>query len=336
MRAGSSGRVIGMNEDHLQKGADIIIDICGAVEPSERVVIATDDKKKDIAEILFRACKRKGIDPVVVSMFARTNHGEEPPASYAAALQNADVIFAATHYSLFHSNARIEACNAGARWVNLPGYTKEMLTEGGLFVDFPGQRKKAERIGAYITDGSQVRITTKKGTDITFSIAGREAIVEPGISDRPGMVNSPPDIEVCIAPVEGTAQGRIVIDGSIVIDELGPVAEDVVLDVRDGMVVNITGGREAMVFKKNLESATDQMVRNIGEFGIGLNPECRICDSMLEAEGVLGTIHFGIGDNHTMGGTVEASMHTDVVIMDPTVYIDDVHVMENGAHLLID
>ena len=325
-----------MKKNSVEDGADIIIDICGAVQPNEQVVIATDSRKADIAEILFHACRRKQIDAVVISMEARTNHGEDPPAAYAAALSSADVVFAATHYSLFHSNARINACTSGARWVNLPGYTREMLKTGGLFVDFPKQREKAETIGSYITAGSQVRITTEKGTDITFSIKGREAIVEPGISDKPGMVNSPPDIEVCIAPIEATAQGTIVIDGSVVIDELGPVQEDVVLEVKDGMVVQVSGGWEAEIFRKQLEAAQDYEVRNIGEFGIGLNPECRICDSMLEAEGVLGTIHFGIGDNHTMGGTVEASMHTDVVVMDPTVYIDDILVMDKGTHLLID
>jgi leucyl aminopeptidase (aminopeptidase T) len=54
---------------------------------------------------------------------------------------------------------------------------------------------------------------------------------------------------------------------------------------------------------------------------------------MLEDEGVYGTIHFGIGDNHTMGGCVEASMHTDVVVKNPTVFIDKKMVIKSGKHI---
>jgi len=54
---------------------------------------------------------------------------------------------------------------------------------------------------------------------------------------------------------------------------------------------------------------------------------------MLEDEGVYGTIHFGIGDNHTMGGCIESSMHTDVVVKNPTVIIDKKIVIKSGKHI---
>jgi len=149
------------------------------------------------------------------------------------------------------------------------------------------------------------------------------------------MVNSPPDIEVCIAPVEGTAEGKIIIDGSIVLPGLGPIQEDVFVCVSKGSVTKIKGLQEAILFKKLLDQAKDQTVFNIGEFGIGLNPKCKMYGSMLEDEGVYGTIHFGIGDNHTMGGLVESSMHTDVVIKKPTVIIDKKVLIKNGEHVEI-
>ena len=55
---------------------------------------------------------------------------------------------------------------------------------------------------------------------------------------------------------------------------------------------------------------------------------------MLEDEGVYGTIYFGIGDNHTMGGCVESSMHTDVVVKNPTVFINEKRVIESGEIVL--
>lgn len=315
------------------KGARILVDICGVVRIGEKVVIATDTDKLQIADIIAKACIERGAEPIVISMIPRKNHGEEPSIPFAVTLREADVVFAVTSFSLFHTNARIEACKKGVRWVNLPDFSMQMLREGGLFVDFHKQRVKAEKIGQILSSGSSVRVITNKGTDIQFSIAGRDVIVESGISDKPGMVNSPPDIECSIAPLEGTAKGKIVIDGSIVLPGLGPLKEDVILRILGGSVTEIEGSEEAILFKKILKSAQEKEVYNIGEFGIGLNPKCKICGSMLEDEGVYGTIHFGIGDNHTMGGCVEASMHTDVVVKNPTVFIDEKMVIKSGKHI---
>jgi 2,5-dihydroxypyridine 5,6-dioxygenase len=321
-----------MNISREMIGAGILIDTCGVVKPGEKVVIATDQEKIDIANIIAEACLSRKIEPVIISMIPRKSHGEEPPIPYAATLKKADVVFAATSFSLFHTNARIEACKGGTRWVNLPGYSRQMLCEGGLFVDFHKQRAKAEKIGKILSEGNSVQVITDKGTDITFTIMGRDAIVESGISDKPGMVNSPPDIEVCIAPIEGTAEGKIIIDGSIVLPGLGPIQEDVFVYVSKGSVIKIEGSQEAMLFKKTLDQANEKTVFNIGEFGIGLNPKCKMYGSMLEDEGVYGTIHFGIGDNHTMGGTIESSMHTDVIITKPTVIIDQKILIKDGEH----
>jgi len=315
------------------KGARILVDTCGVIRMGEKVVIATDKDKLQIADIIAKACIECGTEPIVISMIPRKNHGEEPPIPFAATLKEADVVFAVTSFSLFHTNARIEACKKGVRWVNLPDFSMQMLREGGLFVDFHKQSVKAEKIGQILSSGSSVRVITDKGTNIQFSIAGRDAIVESGISDKPGMVNSPPDIECSIAPLEGIAKGKIVIDGSIVLPGLGPLKEDVILRILGGSVTEIEGSEEAILFKKILKSAQEKEVYNIGEFGIGLNPKCKICGSMLEDEGVYGTIHFGIGDNHAMGGCVEASMHTDVVVKNPTVFIDKKMVIKSGKHI---
>jgi len=322
-----------MNVSKEMTGAGILIDTCGVAKPGEKVLIASDQDKISIANIIAEACVMRHIEPSILSMIPRKSHGEEPPVLYAAALKEADVVFAATSFSLFHTNARIEACKKGVRWVNLPDFSMHMLRKGGLFVDFHKQREKVEKIGKILSSGSLVQVITAKGTDIKFSIKGRDAIVESGISDKPGMVNSPPDIECCIAPLEGTAEGKIVIDGSIVLSGLGPLKKEVTLHVSKGFITEVEGAEEAELFRKLLNKAKEKEVFNIGEFGIGLNPKCKICGSMLEDEGVYGTIHFGIGDNHTMGGCIESSMHTDVVVKTPTVLIDKKIVIKSGKHI---
>lgn len=315
------------------KGARILVDTCGVVKPGERVVIITDTNKVPIAQHVAAACWEKDAEPVMVIMLPRCSHGEEPPQSAAVALKKADVVFAVTTSSLYHSTARSEACAAGARWVNMPDFFVDMLTEGGLYVDFGQQRRIADKVASILTRGSLVRVTSDKGTDLEFSISGRSGYAASGICDRPGMVGSPPNIETNVAPVEGTGLGKIVVDGSVILPRIGVLQEDIILTVDKGMVCKIEGGKEAKELKKQLDAANDPQVYTVAEFGIGLNPMCRITGRMLDDEGVYGTIHFGLGDNHTIGGKTHCSMHTDVVVMEPTIVVDDQIIMDRGELL---
>ncbi|USS40041.1 aminopeptidase [Thermococcus aggregans] len=317
------------------EGARILVNTCGCVKPGENVVVITDTNKISIAEYIVIAAQEKNAETVLIIMSPRETHGEEPPKTVVGAVKEADVVFAVTTFSLFHTKARQEACKNGARWINLPDFRREMLCSGGLYVDFLSQRELVDKLASILLNGSQVKVITERGTDIEFSIKGRSPIREYGICDKPGMVSSPPDIEVCIAPVEGTANGKIVVDGSIVLPEIGPLSKgkEVILTVKDGFIREINGGTEARKFKKVLETANDPSVYNIAEFGIGLNPMCELSGSMLEDEGVYGTIHFGIGDNHTMGGITKAPMHIDVVIKEPTVIVDGKIIIDHGEHV---
>ena len=51
---------------------------------------------------------------------------------------------------------------------------------------------------------------------------------------------------------------------------------------------------------------------------------------MLEDEGVLGTVHIGIGTNITLGGHVKAALHYDLIMWQPTIVLDGQVVLENG------
>ncbi len=64
----------------------------------------------------------------------------------------------------------------------------------------------------------------------------------------------------------------------------------------------------------NLVEQKDPNVYNIAEIGVGLNPNCRMCGIMLEDEGVISTCHIGIGTSITLGGTVKAAVHYDLLM----------------------
>ena len=111
----------------------------------------------------------------------------------------------------------------------------------------------------------------------------------------------------------------------------GVLEEPVTLKVENGRIVDISGGRQAKMLADNLASKNDPNVYNIAEHGVGLNPKCHFCGFMLEDEGVFGSCHIGIGTSITLGGTVKAACHYDVIMKNGTIVADGKTLMENGV-----
>ena len=94
--------------------------------------------------------------------------------------------------------------------------------------------------------------------------------------------------------------------------------------------MEIKGGKQAQALRKLLEGAGGDSVYVVAELGIGLNPQARVCGRVLEDEGVYGSVHFGFGDNRSLGGVNKAPMHLDAVILKPTVTVDGATILQEG------
>jgi aminopeptidase len=106
------------------------------------------------------------------------------------------------------------------------------------------------------------------------------------------------------------------------------------IEVKDGYATKITGGAIASKLNKMLDEVGKD-ARNIAEFGIGTNPSAKLSGVLLEDEKVMGTIHIALGNNKSMGGSVNVPIHLDGVVKKPTVYLDGKLLMKDGK-LLVD
>jgi leucyl aminopeptidase (aminopeptidase T) len=67
---------------------------------------------------------------------------------------------------------------------------------------------------------------------------------------------------------------------------------------------------------------------------IGLNLHARLVGNLAEDEKKLGTVHFAVGDNESLGGTTQCDIHLDGVVLNPTVTLDGETVITEGdVHL---
>lgn len=312
-----------------QSAAQILLTVSSDCKPHENILIVTDPTSYPVAKILWDAMEDFPNRSMVI-MNERTMHGQEPSLSAAGAMKNADVIFGCTKFSLFHSQARKDAVAGGARFVNMVDYCERMMHSGGLFCDFDAAGRVCAKVAQVLTGKKMCRITTTSGTDFTCSIEGRDPFPQYGRSLKPGVSSSPPDVECATCAVEGTANGVVYIDGSIPHPLLGLITEPIKLTIKDGKITQITGGKQAEIFARLLESFNDPNAYVIGEIGIGLNTACTLSGSMLEDEGCGGTVHLACGDNTGFGGSVKSPYHIDMVFRTPTLWADNVKILDNG------
>jgi len=286
------------------------------IKESERILIVTDPNLVDIANIFFQAGLELGNETLLMQMATTSRSGEEPPYTVAETMKLVDVALCITKNSMSHTKARKEASASGTRIATMPGITIDMLHEGAITADYLEVEKLTDYYVGLLDAGSTVEIK-KDDTRLTFSIEGRKGIPSTGIFREKGESGNLPSGESYIAPLENSANGAILVDGSIA--GIGVLSEPTLLTVKDGRLVDATGSDG----KKLLELLGEGNGRVIAEFGIGTNKSARLTGNVLEDEKVFGTVHIAFGSNKSFGGTIEAGVHIDCVIKDPSVWIDE-------------
>lgn len=314
-------------------GAKKLLRVCGQVEAGEEVLVVCDPTTKGLAEIIAEAAVQLNAVPVIAQMPPRVRDGQEPPESIAAAMLKATIVLTPVSRSITHTHAVQETVAKGGRALVLTQWNEDFLVEGGIGADFPAIRPTCLALGEAFERASRVRVTAPGGTELTFDARGRPGNALTCIVG-PGEFSPVPTIEANVSPVEGSAEGVVVADVSIPYADIGVLDEPVRAVIEGGMVTAIEGGRQAEQLDSTLRSFDDPMCFNVAELGIGMNPAASVNGFMLEDEAVARTAHLGIGTSITLGGTVKAASHYDLLFWHPTVEVDGEVVVRDGEVLL--
>jgi aminopeptidase len=279
-----------------------------------------------------------GVDVRFLPFPSTERNAVEPPPVVTEAMEGADVVCIISSFSLSHTDAREEACRAGARIASMPFFIPEMFYPGGpMDADYGEIKQLTERVASALTSAHQAHVTCPKGTDITFSMEGRTGQVDAGLYTEPGMWGNLPAGEAYCAPIEGTGEGVIQISPGWHADLIDPIrmvfTKGELVELRGGGTV----GRELReILRPGDEAEPYKSRRNLAEFGVGTNPNASRVDIILEAEKIKGTVHLAVGDNSHMGGLVNTDYHQDFVIPKPSFTLDDQLAMRDGEFILYD
>jgi aminopeptidase len=199
---------------------------------------------------------------------------------------------------------------------------------GAMLVDWEALRQKMRKIADRFDAGGEVRIVGE-GTDVRFSLAGRQGLVDALGANMPGG-------EVFYSPIEDSAEG-VISYSEYPACYLGHEVGGVRFRFEDGRIVEASAESDEEFLLGMLDS--DEGARRLGEFGIGCNPGIQQhMRNTLFDEKIEGTIHLAIGNGFPyLGGSNTSAVHWDMVKdlrRGGRIELDGELVQENGRWLL--
>ncbi len=344
--------------------ADVLTRYSTAVQPGERVMIAMHEVESfPLAQALYAACIEAGAFPQVQffaealrqSLLRQGNAAQIGwlPAIEALAMEWADVYFGlraladssaatdippaaiAQHQAV---QGRISALRwQKTRWCLLRVPTDALARQAGIdlaslremffaacLLDYESLSQAWRAQASQLRGARQVRIVAGQGTDLSFSVAGRDWRV------FAGKINLP-DGEIYTAPVNATLNGRIHFEQPALFG--GLALPDIRLEWRAGQLVHASAAANEDYLHRILQ--TDAGASLLGEFAFGLNPCLDIfCRDILYDEKIGGTLHIALGRAYPeCGGVNASSIHWDLVKdmrAGGTVFVDERPVLLDG------
>jgi leucyl aminopeptidase (aminopeptidase T) len=201
----------------MMRGADRLVRELARVTDEDNVLVICDTSTFEIGTAIAAKANEIAKDVVmnVIRVYRGITHGQEPPRAIAEAMKAVNVVFAATEYSISHTKARRDASKLGVRCLTLPAPDTETLARTMVETPFSEMKPVVEKVAELLSNADSAHITTEAGTDLSLNLRGRASVdLEYGYCPPATNFCAPPCVEANIAPVEDTAEGILVVDGT--------------------------------------------------------------------------------------------------------------------------
>jgi len=307
------------------------------IKPGENVVVTADTISDwRVVQETVKAIYGVGAIPTLIVHPTTEVATAEPPEPVAGALQAADAWIEFNDSYLLYSNAWKKAMEAGVRYFTLGGDVDALIRMVGR-VNYRVLDNLANKLIDLSNRATEMHITSALGTDLRVTVdpAGSEGHVlkggkEGGISFRGTGTTQVPPGQSSFGHVPDSVEGTLVFDGALSPPaEIGVLREPVTLQISKGKITKITGGKEARDFEKWLAGWDHPGMFEIAHCTYGFNPGVKRCKGEIgHDERVFGCMEFGMGAKWA-----DAPGHTDGIVLEPSVWADDVQLEEEGKYV---
>lgn len=315
----------------LAKTATWVVQKAAAVKPGEQVLIAADFRSDDaVVQAITTAVYVAGGEPTVAYMTARPVAGSPASRIMQHAVDGADVVICPTTTVIhFTPHIRKALDEKRIRLISI-SIDRHTMLSGAASADPEEVAAVTRRLYEILAPAKSLHVTSTNGTDFRCSIEGRLPNLSIGMAREPGQIGTFPFGEVPHAPIEGTSEGIVVFDGPM--HTVGHLKEPIKYVVERGRVTSIEGGAQAAQLRALIKGVENADV--IGEVSVGTNPASDLLGDVQEAKKRRGTSHIALGDATGLRGLTHSALHIDGVIQRPTVYADDILVVNEGTLVL--
>jgi hypothetical protein len=304
-----------------------------------QVILVFDSFGQDVANAFIEACRilNQNLFPVFVpfSVQADGRNSRAIKALKSRISSSGALITCLTdtdESTDFRGGLVDVAVKALVQCVHMPGVNEEIFVQSTQNLDVKKLDRRARKLAECLTKADRIDIQTfsyqtNSNHTLSLRVDGRAGHADGGIA-RPGHVINWPTGEAYVAPLENSASGSIVINGSFPQCDLSRDCE-VLLFISNGAPelekskISLCGAGEYC--RDLLEDAHSASAKyfQVGELGLGLNP----CVSSASGrtivdEKAFGSAHIALGRNTTFGGRNRAPYHHDLVFYPSAVYID--------------
>lgn len=315
--------------NELQELCLRVLDQCVAIDKGESCLLITDLRASRLSHALGKAVLARGGILSVLSLPKEVYTNEPLPRNVEVALASSEVVVIHTRY-LFPQQPRRLAAKAGARVLSLCTVTEDMALRA-LNVNYQELSMVTRKLAEVFARAQKICVKSGDEEELQAEIVNQPVIYLDGVAHAPGQISALPAGVVATLPLPESAEGRIVLNGSLT--GFGLLRDPIVLEVKSGRVVRISGGKEARKLERVLRSA-DEGAWHVAEIGVGTNPKAAYTGHLVEDERVLGSAHVGLGRNTHLGGVIKSSLHLDGTIRNPHIYLDGELIACNGTLVL--
>jgi hypothetical protein len=333
-------------------GAHALLSTCLSLESGDVLALFYDETSVDVAEAITNAATEIGLrsNARLVPLSVQRSFVEEGGLDFEVreALCCARGVLTCLSDDVAATSFRralLEVGTSGGRRLgHMPGVTLSILASA-VGIDYEMARRRCEEIALALMVGETAVLETyvpdsesEESRLLTFRLGGleRSPITSTGILPL-GTWGNLPGGETFIAPLEDTAEGEFILNGSF----KGTVlhnGDTVVLKFVSGSLTEFAGTPKGQdLFSKFLRHENFDgrpHCRDLAELGIGVNPGIKqLTGCALFDEKCSGTVHIAVGDNSRYGGEHKSSVHEDFVSISPSLWVDDKLVLSRGKYV---
>ena len=320
------------------------LELCQVTAGQKVVVLSEAEQATDYAAAFLIAARELGADVFNLNLPSGRNLNLGAKASEVGtnalsgnraaidALKSADLVVDLIF--LLFSKEQLEIQAADTR-ILLVAEPFEVLSR--LFPT-PQLRERVEAGEARLAKAQHLRFTNPAGTDVSYRLGQYPVLTEYGFTDTPGRWDHWPGGFLATQGADAGVDGKVVMaQGDILFPFNRYVQEPIEFTIREGMIVDIAGGFDAMLVRDYMAGFHDPKAYAVSHIGWGLNELAR-WDYLasgaptlgMDGRSFYGNVLFSTGPNTELGGTNDTACHMDLPMKACSLYLDDELIVRDG------